>query len=105
MNVSSVGSSSYVSNIQAAMQADDADDVSAPDAPQPRSDISPMGGMMQQLQGLEQSDPSKFKTVMSEISDKLKTQASSATGASADRLNALADRFAQAGQSGDLSAL
>jgi hypothetical protein len=64
--------------------------------------LSPMASLLNQLQQLQQSDPTKFKSVMSSIADTLKTDARNATGPMADRLNALADKFSQAAQTGQM---
>ena len=64
--------------------------------------LSPMATLLNQLQQLQQSDPDKFKSVMSSIADTLKTDAQNATGPQAQRLNALADKFSQAAQTGQM---
>jgi hypothetical protein len=64
--------------------------------------LSPMASLLNQLQQLQQTDPTKFKSVMSSIADTLKTDAQSATGPQAQRLNALADKFSQAAQTGQM---
>ncbi len=64
--------------------------------------LSPMADLLNQLQQLQQTDPDKFKSVMSSIADTLKTDAQSATGPQAQRLNALADKFSQAAQTGQM---
>jgi hypothetical protein len=67
--------------------------------------LSPMGQMMSKLESLSTSDPDKFKQVTEDISEKLKAAASQATGTDADMLNKMADRFAEASKTGDMSAL
>jgi hypothetical protein len=64
--------------------------------------LSPMANLMNQLQQLQQSDPNKFKSVMSTIADTLKADAQNATGPQAQRLDALADKFSQAAQTGQM---
>ena len=64
--------------------------------------LSPMASLLNQLQQLQQTDPGKFKSVMSSIADTRKTDAKSATGPQAQRLNALADKFSQAAQTGQM---
>ena len=64
--------------------------------------LSPMAILLNQLQQLQQTDPDKFKSVMSSIADTLKADAQSATGPQAQRLNALADKFSQAAQTGQM---
>jgi hypothetical protein len=61
-----------------------------------------MASLLNQLQQLQQTDPDKFKSVMSSIADTLKNDAQSATGPQAQRLNALADKFSQAAQTGQM---
>ncbi len=57
------------------------------------------------LQGLEQSDPSKAKQVLSDIANKLSDQATKVGGDRGKQLSALADKFTQAAQTGDLGGL
>lgn len=64
--------------------------------------FSKMGDLMKQLQSLETSDPDKAKAVMSNIASQL-TDKANATGDS--RMKALADKFSQAAQTGDMSSL
>jgi hypothetical protein len=56
------------------------------------------------LQQLSQQDPAKFKEVAQSIADKLHQAAKDSSGKEAERDNKLADRFAAAAQSGDMSA-
>jgi hypothetical protein len=51
---------------------------------------------------LQQTDPDKFKSVMSTIADTLKADAQNATGSKAQRLDALADKFSKAAQTGQM---
>jgi hypothetical protein len=108
MNVTSVTdpSSLYATSaLSSASSASTATQVGAAfDAGQPPG-VSKMGSLMSELKELQQSDPDKFKKVMGDIADKLKAEASDATGAKADRLNAMADKFTEAAQTGDLPAL
>ena len=60
---------------------------------------------MKKLSDLQQSDPTKFKEVVQQISSSFASAAQNATGEDATRLNNLADKFGQAAQSGDMSAL
>ncbi|MBI5542570.1 MAG: hypothetical protein HY901_01680 [Deltaproteobacteria bacterium] len=69
------------------------------------TDVSKMGETMKQLQQLKEGDRSKFKEVMARISEKFEARASEATGRKADFLQALADKFQHASESGDMSAL
>ena len=67
------------------------------------SNISSRGTLMAKLSELAQKDPAKLKQVLSSIASGLKQ----AAGENQDggRLDKLADRFAAAAQSGDLSVL
>jgi hypothetical protein len=103
MDVSSIGSSASVYSVDPSQLGQSAPSaVSGDSAP---ADVSKMGDLMKQLQQLSQSDPAKFKQVTAEISNELKSEASSATGKKAAFLNDLAGKFQQASQSGDMSAL
>src|SRR5262249_14755103 len=72
---------------------------------QPPAKLSGFAQKMSALKSLEQSDPAKAKQVLSDIASKIKDAAQNATGAEADRLNAIADKFQKAADSGDLSQL
>jgi len=62
--------------------------------------------MMQKLSDLQTSDPDKFKQVAQSISDKLTEAAKNSTDSKAsDMLTKMADKFASAAQSGDMSSL
>jgi hypothetical protein len=64
--------------------------------------LSSLIDTVKQLQGLQESDPDQFKEVMSKLSKELK-QRSDSTG---DKfLGGLSDRFAKAGETGDMSLL
>ncbi len=67
------------------------------------SSISSVGSLFDQLKQLSQSDPTKFKEVMSDMAKSLRQDAKQATGADAQRLSTMADRFDKAAQSGSLS--
>jgi hypothetical protein len=67
--------------------------------------ISRSGEVLSKLQALGESDPSKLQAALTHVSQDLQTSAQSATGSKADALGDLANRFAQAASSGDLSAL
>jgi len=64
--------------------------------------LSPMATLLNQLQQLQQNDPTQFKSVMSNIADTLKADAQNATGPKAQHLNDLADKFSQAAQTGQM---
>ena len=58
---------------------------------------------MEQMQQLQTSDPDKFKSVMSELSDKLKTAAGNSTDSAEKQfLTTLSDSFAESAKSGKL---
>ena len=67
--------------------------------------LSGFGQLMSQLQSLEQSNPSQAQQVLSTIADKLNSEAQSAGGTQGQHLSALAQKFEQASQTGDLSGL
>lgn len=71
----------------------------------PPPTISQGASLLSQLQDLEKSDPARFKAVMSQVSDELRSEAQQSGGGKAALLNELADRFAAAAQAGDVSAL
>ncbi len=106
MDISAVNSTVNVYDIDAISQANAAATTPAPIAPDATtSQVSGPAQWMSELQNLRKSDPDKFKQVTGEIADKLQQEASSATGQQATFPNKLADRFSQASQSGDMSAL
>ena len=102
MDINSIGSNygtdSIITNQTTATQLTATGSVAATDSTQ----LSPMASLLNQLQQLQQSDPDKFKSVMSSIADTLKNDAQNASGPTAQRLNALADKFSQAAQSGQM---
>lgn len=62
--------------------------------------------MMQKLSDLQSSDPEKFKEVAQDISDKLSEAAKNSTDSKAASLyTSMAEKFASAAQSGDMSSL
>jgi hypothetical protein len=67
--------------------------------------VSQRGDLLQRLQQLEQTDPNKFKTLLTTVSDQLRSAASQQTGAAQTSINALADRFVAAANSGQVSKL
>jgi len=102
MTINSIGSSygldPLTTNPSTATPSAAASSVVSADSAQ----LSPMASLLNQLQQLQQTDPDKFKSVMSSIADTLKTDAQNATGPQAQRLNALADKFSQAAQTGQM---
>ena len=104
MNVSSISSTAVAqstSSVSLAQTPSPADASSATDASS-STRFSKMGDLMKQLQSLATSDPAKAKSVMSTIASQL-TDKANATGDS--RMKALADKFSQAAQTGDMSSL
>jgi hypothetical protein len=66
-------------------------------------DMAKVFQFMEQMQQLQTSDPGKFKSVMSKLSDKLKTPAGNSTdGAEKQFLTTLSDSFAESAKSGKL---
>jgi hypothetical protein len=66
-------------------------------------DMAKVFQFMEQMQQLQTSDPGKFKSVMSELSDKLKTAAGNSTDSAEKQfLTALSDSFAESAKSGKL---
>ena len=66
-------------------------------------DISKPGELFSKLQKLKAQDPDKYKEVVSDLADKLKTAAGSATGKDQEVLNNLAAKFQDAANGGDLT--
>lgn len=68
--------------------------------------VSGPGQLLAKLKQLQQTDPAKFKQVMTNLTDALKKDAQNATDPKDQKfLNDLAAKFDAAGQSGDLSSL
>ncbi len=68
--------------------------------------ISSPGDLLSKLSQLQESDPEAFKTLMTEIADKLETAASETDDTNeAAVLSDLASKFETAGETGDLSEL
>jgi hypothetical protein len=68
-------------------------------------DISQPGQLLASLESLATSDPAKFQSVTASIAQQLKDAAGAQSGAGADFLSKLADRFSTASQSGKASDL
>ncbi|MFT3842151.1 MAG: hypothetical protein QM723_34490 [Myxococcaceae bacterium] len=102
MNVNSANSAASIYDLSQASGAQGQKDGVGPAV---STQVSDMAGLMNQLQQLSQSNPAEFKQATAAISDQLKQAASQTTGPQAQFLTQLSDRFAQASQSGDLSAL
>jgi len=67
--------------------------------------VSKPGELMAKLSQLLQQDPAKFKQVTAQLSDDLKTAASSASGPQAQFLSKLSDAFAEASSTGTMDSL
>lgn len=64
--------------------------------------FSDFGKLMAKLQDLSVNDPEKFKKVTSEIAEKLKDAAGSATGQDKEFLEKMAENFTKASESGNV---
>jgi hypothetical protein len=104
MNVSSVSGTSALLQTSAVSTTLDASDLTGV-AGTESSGISAMADLMKQLQSLSESDPDKFKKVMASLSKQLESAADSAQGGEAGALKDMAQKFADAAESGDLSSL
>jgi hypothetical protein len=104
MTISTVDSASAVEQAKAPTQgrASRTSSVPPPQNAAASATISRGGELMSKLKQLQSTDPAQFKSVMADLSQKLKSAASQSGDA---KLGQLADRFAQAAQSGDLSSL
>ena len=78
-------------------------DVSMPGAD--RAGMSKMGEVMKKLDGLQSTDPEKFKQVTANIGNQLTELAKNQSGDAAQKLTELANKFTQASTSGSMSAL
>jgi hypothetical protein len=106
MDIRNVGNSSAVGAVGNVLPNPSRTPSSIPPAPggaPAQAHISRPGQAFGRLQQLSQQDPAEFKAVTQQISDQLHQLAQNETGAAADRANQLADRFAQASQTGDMS--
>jgi len=106
MSINPVGSAAAanpVSSLKSVSRPNDPDEVAA--TPGISVQMSPMGGLMNELTSLAQSDPDKFKQVTAQISQQLTDAAAQQSGHAADFLTKMADRFKQASQSGNASDL
>jgi len=107
MNISSVTSAQSVQSPVTSQGPDsEPPGASATSAgPATVTSVSAQGHLMQQLQALHDSDPAKFKQVVSAMAASLRNDAQGATGQTADRLSQIASRLDQVAESGDLSQL
>ena len=67
--------------------------------------VSSVGKLFSQLAQLQQTDPDKFKTVLTDIANKLQAAGQQDGGAQGQALANLASKFQQAAQTGNLSSL
>ena len=74
-------------------------------SPDSTSEISQYSQLLNKLQSLSQTDPTKFKSLTTQIASQLTTAASNTTGSESQFLNNLAGKFTQASQDGNISAL
>jgi hypothetical protein len=98
-SISKVSAVNGATSSTAAVSGDDVDSVDS------QVDISQPAKLLTKLQDLEASDPTKAKDVLHGLADKVREQASNATGDAATRLNAFADKLDKAADSGDVSGL
>lgn len=103
MAISSIGGSSYVQQVSLSVtQQTTQSSSSSGVGDAATTSVSKPAELMAKLQQLQQSDPEKLKSVLSDISKQLQDTADK-TGDKG--LAKLADKFADAAQSGDLSGL
>ena len=101
MDINSIGSN-YDINALTATQTSATQTATVGGVATDSAQLSPMATLLNQLQQLQQTDPTKFKSVMSSIADTLKADAQNATGPKAQHLNDLANKFSQAAQTGQM---
>jgi hypothetical protein len=101
-SVSSINPTSGVSSVAATQtsQTTQSSDIRKGDG----THLSKLGELFSKLQDLESSDPAKAKQVLSSIASTLSEKANSPDNRD-PHLQELADKFTQAAQTGDLSAL
>lgn len=107
MNVRSVSSASSVLSTTGVASTSSVNDVAQLEGPEPAG-VSKMADLMKQLQELAESDPEKFKEVMASLAEQLQEQADAASQAGdggAGFLSELAQKFQEAADTGDVSAL
>lgn len=107
MSIGPIGSTTAIASVYGPTNPDGDDQAQATGiaGAATQTTVSKEGSVFAQLAALARSSPDQFKAAASEIAQKLKDEASQATGDKASRLASLADRFSQAAQTGDLSAL
>ncbi|MEO8904818.1 MAG: hypothetical protein ABI488_20535 [Polyangiaceae bacterium] len=109
MSINGIGSTSTLSALTALNNNSNTDSTAAAQGaastPAASTTVSKPGELMAKLSQLQQQDPAKFKQVTEQISDDLKTAASTASGPQAQFLSKLSDDFAQASNSGNLDSM
>ncbi len=70
-----------------------------------RADISGPAKLMAELADLQKSDPDQFKAKLEQMASDLRSKADEVGGEESERMTALAGKFAEAAESGDLSVL
>ncbi|MEO7035016.1 MAG: hypothetical protein ABI548_13995 [Polyangiaceae bacterium] len=109
MSINGIGSTSTLSALTALNNTSNTDNTGAAEGaastPASSTTVSKPGELMAKLSQLQQQDPAKFKQVTEQISDDLKTAASTASGPQAQFLSKLSDDFAQASSTGNLDSL
>jgi hypothetical protein len=73
--------------------------------PPPECELSKGGELLSKLEELKTDDPEAFAETLTEISESLAEEAASAEGKDKEMLEDLADKFATAAKTGDLSGL
>jgi hypothetical protein len=107
MSVSSISRTSSILQTSAVSSTASVNDVAQIDGPEPAG-VSQMADRMKQLEELSKSDPEKFKKVMTSLADQIQEQADQADQAGDGRaslLSEMAQKFKQAADTGDVSAL
>lgn len=107
MNVGGIGRSTEVAHLRSTTATSNKASDSAPAGSGEASSVSlsKPAEMLQKLSALQESDPAKFKEVVGQIAEKLQAAADSEEGGGSEMLSDLASRFAEAAETGDLSAL
>jgi hypothetical protein len=102
MDINSIGSNYGIGALDTTQATATASTAVGGAATTDSAQLSPMAALLNQLQQLQQTDPTKFKSVMSNIAATLTTDAQNATGPQAQHLTELADKFSQAAQTGQM---
>lgn len=100
-NLSKLNSASTVSSTSGTISSSSTSATTSSDS----VDISKPGELYSKLQALQKSDPAKFKEVVSDIAQKLKTASESQTGNEAKMTSDLAAKFQSVADGGDISQL